>query len=51
MSYNLSDIVDKLKHDNRACVIEIPKYVVDKWTGYLKSAPSNPIPKETDTDS
>lgn len=44
MSYNLSDIVDKLKHDNRACVIEVPKDVVDRWTDYLKSAPSNPIP-------
>lgn len=44
INYNLSDIVDKLKHDNRACVLEIPKDVVDRWTDYLKSAPSNPIP-------
>lgn len=51
INYNLSDIVDKLKHDNRPCVIEWPKDLVDKWTDYLKSAPSNPIPKETDTDS
>lgn len=51
INYNLSDIVDKLKHDNRACVIEVPKDVVDRWTDYLKSAPSNPILIETDTDS
>lgn len=51
MSYNLSDIVDKLKHDNRPCLIELSKDLVDKWTDYLKSAPSNPIPKETDTNS
>ena len=44
INYNLSDIVDKLKHDNRACVIEVPKDVVERWTDYLKSAPSNPIP-------
>lgn len=44
MSYNLSDIVDILKNVNRPHVVELPKDLVDKWTGYLKSTPSNPIP-------
>ena len=44
INYNLSDVVDKLKHDNRACVIEPPKDVVERWTDYLKPALSNPIP-------
>lgn len=51
MSYTLSDIVDILKNVNGPHVVDIPKDIVDRWTDYLKSAPSNPIPDSIRKDS